>query len=296
MAKEELERKLRPTYDSDDTHVGAGDLERRLRPTYGTTVSDAGRGGHHGGGHHGGGGHRGGYGGGSRRLGGVDYVVVTRDCPPGFYFDDLGNCRPLPYHSQNVGELPADAGFDNVEGKAYRETYSIYNAGDAGDVPVGWFNPFDPFGSGYAANTNRERNALNDAIIQTDIRVTANSGKISSEVLADYISFRKDWAAVNTEAATVDQLNSMRARFRAELDRLAPFMKVDDLKPPPPVGKQVTSAIDAFTDSTKKAGDAAQIGIIGLLVIAAVVAYVAAPELLKLQGQAGAGLAGKLAK
>lgn len=70
---------------------------------------DAGRGGgHHGGGHHGGG-HHGGRG---RGRGGVvfydrspDVVVVEEDCPPGFYYDDFGNCRPLPYHSMNVGSL-----------------------------------------------------------------------------------------------------------------------------------------------------------------------------------------------
>lgn len=71
---------------------------------------DAGRGGGHGGGgHHGGGHHHGGHG---RGRGGVvfydrspDVIVVEDDCPPGFYYDDFGNCRPLPYHSQNVGAL-----------------------------------------------------------------------------------------------------------------------------------------------------------------------------------------------
>lgn len=65
---------------------------------------DAGRGG---GGHHGGGGH-GHHGGG--RGGGIvfydrspDVLVVTDDCPRGYYYDDFGNCRPLPYHSQNAG-------------------------------------------------------------------------------------------------------------------------------------------------------------------------------------------------
>jgi hypothetical protein len=66
-------------------------------------AQDAGRGGgHHGGGHHGG--HH--HGGRGRDRGGVvfydrspDVVVVEADCPPGFYYDDFGNCRPLPYHS-----------------------------------------------------------------------------------------------------------------------------------------------------------------------------------------------------
>jgi len=64
-----------------------------------------GGGGHHGGGHHGGG-HHGGRHHGRGRGGGVVFydrspsvVVVTEDCPPGFYYDEFGDCRPLPYHS-----------------------------------------------------------------------------------------------------------------------------------------------------------------------------------------------------
>jgi hypothetical protein len=56
-------------------------------------AEDAGKGGGHRGGHHHGG--RGGHG----RGGGVfydrapDVVVVREDCPPGFYYDEFGDCR-----------------------------------------------------------------------------------------------------------------------------------------------------------------------------------------------------------
>lgn len=282
-------------------------------------------GGHHGGGHHHGGHHHGGHRGGRGRGGGVvfydrapDVVVVDRDCPPGFYYDDFGNCRPLPYHSMNVGGLgrgaPRQAPFPTsryrdaagTEEETEEDDAGRYDmrrptfdaAGDAA-VPAGWFNPFNPYGSGYNLNMTRERNALNDSIVQTDARVAAATGKISQTVLADYLSFRKDWAVVNNEDIQVEQLNSMRARFRAQLDKLAPFMKVDDLRPPPPIGKQIASAIDAFTDSTKKAGDAAQIGIVGILVIAAVGLYIAAPHLLpfaRQQAETGTALAKSFAK
>jgi hypothetical protein len=322
---------------------------------------DAGKGGghHHGGHHH----HHGG-----RRGGGIvfydrdpDVVVVERDCPPGFYYDDFGNCRPLPYHSMNAGRFPAhgfpahgladdvgalgdppeDAfgpkkgGYDHTihaqaayvdAGQTHTELSHVrfFDAGqthtelrrvgafDAGQtpvessaVPVGWFNPFDPYGSGYALETNVQRNALDSEIQETDARVVAaqkGGAKIPNDVIFDYVSFRKDWDAVNNDKISTVQLNSMRARFRAELDALAKYMKVEDLRPPAPAGKQLESALDSFTDSTREAVGVAQIGVVGMIALAAVVLYVAAPELglavrgsLK-QSAENAALARKLAK
>src|SRR6185436_8196778 len=175
--------------------------------------------------------------------------------------EGAGYLAPRFYDRPDVGNVDAasaghfDARFRPLPPEA---------SGDAA-VPVGWFNPFDPYGSGYALNTARERANLNDLIVQTDVRVTAASGKIPQNILSDYVSFRKDWAVVNKEDIQTEQLSSMRSRFRAQLDKFAPYLKVDDLRPPPPVGKQIESAIDAFTDSTKKAGQAAQVGIVGLL-------------------------------
>lgn len=236
---------------------------------------DAGRGGggHHGGGHHGGGHH----GGVHRRHGGgrggivfydrePDVLVVTDDCPPGYYYDDFGNCRPLPYHSQNVGHfdthfrpLPKEAGQTMTEAVA---------------TPVGWFNPFDPIGSGYSLQTLRDRNALDADILATDARIATaqkQGAKIPAEVIFDYVSFRKDWDAVKGDDITKVQLTSMQIRYRAELDALAPYMKVDDLRLPESPAKTIPKVLDDVSTSIKTVGVAGALAVVAVAIIGAIV-------------------------
>jgi len=235
---------------------------------------DAGRGGggHHGGGHHGGGHH---HHGGRGRGGGIvfydrspDVLVVTEDCPPGFYYDDFGNCRPLPYHSQNVGAQDAKH-FD----LNFRPLPCPDASGDAA-TPVGWFNPFDPIGSGYALQTLRDRNALDADILTTDARIATaqkQGAKIPAEVIFDYVSFRKDWDAVKGDDITKVQLTSMQMRFRAELDTLAKYMKVDDLRPAESPVQTIPKVIDDMSTSIKTVGVAGALAVIAVAIIGAIV-------------------------
>lgn len=307
-------------------------------------AQDAGRGGgHHGGGHHGGGHHHGG----GRGRGGVvfydrspDVVVVEADCPPGFYYDDFGNCRPLPYHSMNVGSLgrrtrargpspepgytaraseyiaeqrteadtkareaalrdrelasppfphaghfdsrmrplpcPETSGIADMmpAGPAYDMRRATHDAAGDAAVPVGWFNPFDPFGSGKAYQTTRERDALDAEIMTTDARVASaqkGGAKIPNEIIFDYVAFRKDWDAVKVTDVSNVQLSSMRARFRAELDALSKYMKVDDLRPPESPAQTIPKVIDEFGTSIKTVGVASALAIVAVAIVGAIV-------------------------
>lgn len=252
-------------------------------------AQDAGRGG----GHHGGGHHHGGHGRGRGRGGVVfydrspDVVVVEADCPPGFYYDDLGNCRPLPFHSQNVGAghfdsrmrpipCPETSGIEDMvqEGPAYDMRRAAHDAAGDAAVPVGWFNPFDPFGSGKAYQTERERDALDAEIMTTDARVASaqkGGAKIPNEVIFDYVAFRKDWDAVKVTEISNVQLSSMRARFRAELDALSQYMNVDDLRPPESPAQSIPRVIDDFGTSVKTVGVASALAIVAVAIIGAIV-------------------------
>jgi hypothetical protein len=330
-------------------------------------AEDAGKGGGHHGGHHHGGGHRRGRGGGVVFYDRApEVVIVEEDCPPGFYYDDFGNCRPLPYHSQNVGALshrrsrrvrqapteeraytvaeleymaaqkreeetkaaeararmrraPSDAAsfdlrrptFDAAGEKKEDRSYDptihpigayIDSGSDAGAVdavPVGWFNPFDPYGSGYALNTKIERNKLNDEIIQADARIAsaqAQGAKIPQNIVFDYVSFRKDWEAIKDTDLSTDQLNSMRARFRSQLDLLAPYMKVDDLRPPAPLSQTIPSTVGKFSESMQTVAAA---GAVTVIAVVAIAAYLVRPHLgtiVKSQTETGASIAKTLAK
>jgi hypothetical protein len=258
-------------------------------------AQDAGRGGGgHGGGHHGGGHHGGGHHRGHGRGGGVvfydrdpDVIVVREDCPPGFYFDDFGNCRPLPYHSMgmNAGHFdermrpipcPQASGIEDMlpQGPAYDMRRPTVEAAGETAVPVGWFNPFDPFGSGKAFETNRERDALDAEIMTTDARVASAQkagAKIPNEIIFDYVAFRKDWDVVKVADITNVQLSSMRARFQAQLDALGKYMKVDDLRPPESPAKTIPRAIDEFGSSVRTVGVASALAVVAVAIVGAIV-------------------------
>lgn len=290
-------------------------------------AEDAGKGGgHHHGGHHGGGG---------RRHGGrvfydrsPDVVVVTEDCPPGFYFDEFGDCRPLPYHSMRRALRPSQAAgavdpkflpstpegagaiYDDGGGLLDEpKLIAIYDGGAgsydmrrptfdaAGDsaVPVGWFNPFDPIGSGAAYQTLRDRDALDAEIMTTDARVASSQkagAKIPNEVIFDYVAFRKDWDAVKGDDISPVQLSSMRQRFRAELDKLAQYMKVDDLRPPTPLTQTIPNAVNKFGESMQTVATAGAATVIVVAVIAAILLR----PLVKERAETGASLAKSFAK
>jgi hypothetical protein len=149
----------------------------------------------------------------------------------------------------------------------------------SGVVPVGWFNPFDPIGSGYAYQTLRDRDALAAEIMTTDARIASaqqGGAKIPPDVIFDYVAFRKDWDAVKGDDITAVELASMKARFRAQLDALAKYMKVDDLRPAAPLAQTVPKAIDDFSTSVKTVGVA---GAVTVVAVVAIAAYLLRPHL-----------------
>lgn len=292
-------------------------------------AEDAGRGGHRGGGHHGG--HHGGHRRGGRGGGVVfydrspDVIVVTDDCPPGFYIDEFGDCRPLPYHSMQRRRVVRQAGAvdpkfipSTPEGAGYLAPrfYDRPDVGSAGHfdarfrplppeasgdaaVPVGWFNPFDPIGSGYAYQTLRDRDALAAEIMTTDARIAsaqASGAKIPQATIFDYVAFRKDWDAVKGDDITPVQLSSMKTRFRAQLDALAQYMKVDDLRPPSPLTQSIPSAVNKFGESMQGVATAGAVTVIAVVAIAAILLRPHLGSIVKSQAESGSSLAKAFAK